>query len=116
MSMAFHEPLVAPTAWAVMLVLAPAAEEIVFRGGLQDALMRRLRGRVAGADAIALVATALAFAAAHVLARGSSSAWLVFAPALLIGLAYARWRRLDACIGLHAAANALWLPAAAYLS
>ncbi len=116
MSTALQQPFVAPTAWAVLLVLAPAAEEIVFRGGLQDALMRRLRGRVAAADAIAIVATALAFAAAHVLARGSASAWLVFAPALLIGLAYARWRRLDACIGLHAVFNALWLPATACLS
>ena len=92
------------------------AEEIVFRAGLQHALIEGLRGRVAGADLIAVAATALAFAAAHALARPGAAAWLVGAPALLIGMAYARWRRVDACIGLHALCNAAWLPVVRFVS
>lgn len=116
MSIALSPPLPSPTAWLVLLVLAPVAEEIVFRAGLQHALLERLRGRIAGADLIAVLATAVAFAAAHALARPGAAAWLVGAPALLIGLAYARWQRVDACIGLHALCNAAWWPAARFVS
>jgi hypothetical protein len=35
----------------------------------------------------------------------------VIAPALLIGAAYSRRRRVRECVALHAAMNALWLVA-----
>ena len=89
---------------AVLLVLAPLVEELVFRAGLQESLLRRWRSpRVANA------LTALVFALAHVLVRGEAAALAVGLPALLIGAAYERWRRVWPCVLLHAAMNAIWL-------
>ena len=89
----------------VALLLAPALEETVFRAGLQDGL---LCAGVTPWRANALAA--LVFMAAHVLLLGvSAQATLVVAPALLIGAAYNRWRRLRICIALHMAMNALWI-------
>jgi membrane protease YdiL (CAAX protease family) len=88
----------------VLLALAPLAEEVVFRAGLQETLLRRLRAPW-GANA----ATALAFALAHALQRGEAAALLVALPALLIGMTYTRTRRLAPCVVLHAAMNAVWL-------
>lgn len=88
----------------VLLVVAPLVEETVFRLGLQDALMRR-----AVSPWHANLATALAFAAAHVVVRGTLGAAAVVLPALLLGAVYARTRRLAPCVALHAAMNAAWL-------
>lgn len=89
---------------ATLLVLAPLAEEIVFRAGLQEALLRRHRtARYANAS------TALAFAAAHVAMRPGLWAGLTLLPALLIGAVYERHRGLGRCVALHAALNAAWL-------
>lgn len=87
-----------------LLLIAPAAEEIAFRAGFQEALLRRHVG-----PAISNILVALAFAAAHVLVRGESAALLVSVPALAIGALYGRRRRLAECIALHAAMNAVWL-------
>lgn len=89
---------------AVLLVFAPLAEEAVFRAGLQEALLRRQ-----GSALVANGLTALAFGLAHVLVRGDAGAFVVAAPALLIGAVYGRWRRLRLCVALHAAMNAVWL-------
>jgi len=89
---------------AVLLVLAPITEETVFRGGLHESLLRRLRSRLA-----ANVLTALAFGLVHVAVRGHAAAFAVAAPALLIGLVYGRTRTLWPCVVLHAAMNAIWL-------
>lgn len=88
----------------VLLVLAPLVEETIFRLGLQDALMRR-----ALTPWRANLATALAFAAAHVVVRGTLGAAAVVLPALALGAVYARTRRLAPCVALHAAMNAAWL-------
>jgi len=91
---------------AVLLVLAPLTEELVFRAGLQEGLLRRLR-----TPWIANALTALVFASLHVLVRGDAMAMAVAVPALLIGALYQRTRSLWPCIALHAAMNALWLAA-----
>ena len=87
---------------AVWLLLAPLAEEAVFRAGLQEELLRR---RVAPMIANAL--TAAAFGAAHAWAWQDAAGWWVAAPALCIGLLYQRHRRLGPCIALHAVMNAV---------
>jgi membrane protease YdiL (CAAX protease family) len=89
----------------VTLLIAPTLEEAVFRAGLQDGLLH------AGvAPWLANVLTALAFMAAHVLLLGGSAQTVsVVLPALLVGAAYDRWRRLRLCIALHMAMNALWI-------
>lgn len=93
---------------AVLIGFAPLAEEAVFRAGLQEALLRRQ-----GSALVANGLTALAFGLAHVLVRGDAGAFVLAAPALLIGAVYGRWRRLRLCVALHAALNAAWLAWAA---
>jgi membrane protease YdiL (CAAX protease family) len=95
---------IVPARVLVLLVLAPLVEEVVFRLGVQDSLLRR--GLVAW-QANAL--TALAFAAAHVTVRGDPGAIAVALPALLLGIVYGRSRRVGPCVALHAAMNAAWL-------
>ena len=99
-----------PPSWVVLVVIAPLAEEVVFRRGFQELLLARA-GTRRSAGVMANVVTALAFAAAHAATRDLASAALVALPALLLGAAYQRWRRLDICVGMHAAFNAVWLAA-----
>lgn len=96
-----------PNPWplTVALLIAPVLEETVFRAGLHDGLLH---------DGIAPwranLLTALTFSAAHMLLLGASAQTaLLLLPALLIGAAYNRWRRLRICIVLHMAMNALWI-------
>ena len=91
----------------VLLLIAPVAEELVFRAGLHDVLLR-----ISVAPWSANLLTALAFGAAHMLLLGvNPQTAFVWLPALLIGAAYNRWRRLSICIALHMAMNALWIAA-----
>lgn len=88
----------------MLLVAAPLLEEAVFRGGLQEWLMRS-RHRAE----ICIGATAVAFAAAHALARQDASAASLLLPGIALGLLYQRTRSLWLCIAAHAAMNAAWL-------
>lgn len=103
----------APAAWVVaLLVIAPVLEEIVFRAGLQEQLLRRLEGRQVNAAFGAFAAnalTALAFSAAHLMVHVDLLAALTVLPALLIGRIYQLRRRIAPCIALHALFNAIWL-------
>lgn len=101
------------TATTRLLLIAPGLEELVFRTGLQETLLRRwpphdrfIRGLAVNA------ATACAFAAAHVALRADAFAVLTALPALSIGYLYQRQRRLAPCIALHALFNTIWLLAA----
>ncbi|MGH8798214.1 MAG: CPBP family glutamic-type intramembrane protease [Caldimonas sp.] len=76
----------------------------MFRAGLHEALLQRLR-RPDVANAL----TALAFAMAHALAQGDARALAVALPAWLIGRVYERGRRLRHCVALHALLNAAWI-------
>lgn len=98
-----------PLRVAVLLALAPVAEEVVFRAGLQEALLRQTVWRWHTAPWLANAATALAFALTHAQARGSLLGLAVVAPALLLGSVYGAQRRLRWCVLLHAVMNALWL-------
>ena len=92
---------------ATLLLIAPVAEEIVFRAGLQESLGRRLSAH-AGAAPLANALTACAFAVAHLLTRPGLLAALTVLPALLVGRVYQVQRRLAPCIALHAVFNAIW--------
>ncbi len=94
------------TAWRglVLLLFAPVVEEIIFRRGLQEALLsRRWPGWQAN------LAVALLFALAHWALRGQVEAVAVVLPALLLGALYGRWRRLAPCVLAHALMNGIWL-------
>ena len=89
----------------VLLLVAPVAEEVVFRAGVHDELLHN-----GAAPWLANLLTALSFSVAHMLLLGvNPQTALVLLPALLIGAAYNRWRRLRICIALHMAMNAMWI-------
>jgi membrane protease YdiL (CAAX protease family) len=89
-----------PLAW--LLLGAPLVEEVSFRLGLQESLLRRLpAGRAWAANLI----TALAFAGAHLLVRPGWLAVATVLPALLIGHLYGRTRCLLPCVLWHALFN-----------
>ena len=99
----------APAPLLTLLLIAPVAEEVVFRSGLQETLLQRLNGRRPAGALAANVLTAVAFAGVHLALRPGLLAGLTVLPALLVGWAYQRQRRLAPCIALHALFNAMWL-------
>ena len=102
----------APARWSALLLLAPVAEEVIFRAGLQETLLRHLGRRHAAGARVANVVTSLAFAAAHLPLRPGAMSALTVLPALLIGWVYQRQRRLLPCVALHSVFNAIWLACA----
>ena len=88
----------------VLLVIAPVAEEALFRAGVQDWLLRRhRRGWPANITSSAL------FVVAHCLSRGVDLATLGVAfPSLALGWLYGRYRCLRLCIATHMLMNILW--------
>ncbi|RZI86816.1 MAG: JDVT-CTERM system CAAX-type protease [Rubrivivax sp.] len=88
----------------ILLIAAPLTEEIIFRGGLQEALLSWGRSRT-----VSTVVSALAFGLAHVALRGDWQALAVALPALVIGAVYGQTRRLAPCVLLHMGMNACWL-------
>src|ERR1044071_6872264 len=104
-----------PSLLAAFLAAA-VLEEIVFRAGLQEALLRwqarataprALRSRLLGCS-VPNVATAALFALAHAATRSWWVGLGAFPSALALGWLYERHRRLWPCIALHAAFNLCW--------
>lgn len=91
------------------LLMAPLCEEAFFRGLLHEALLRRWGDSVCARLVIANALVALAFAALHAATRGVATGLAVILPALLIGQAYGRSRRLLPVMALHASFNLAWL-------
>lgn len=87
-----------------LLVIAPLAEELIFRAGLQRLLVAR-----GWAPAPAIAGATLGFAVAHGLLQGPVQALLVMPPSLALGLLYAKTRRLRHCVVLHAGMNGAWI-------
>jgi membrane protease YdiL (CAAX protease family) len=93
-----------PGRLALLLVLAPVIEEVIFRAGLQETLLRRgLRPLLAN------LATTLAFALLHGLGRSWPLAAAVLLPSLVLGRLYQGTRRLGLVVALHAAMNLFWV-------
>lgn len=86
-----------------LLLLAPLLEEWIMRAGLHAWLLQRR-----GPAWRAVVLAAAAFSALHA-ASGAFAAAAVFGPALLLGMAYQRWRSWLSCAALHGLMNALAL-------
>lgn len=87
----------------VAVAVAPLLEEFVFRGWMQGALERRLRGAWP-----AIAVTAVVFAAVHMLQE--SPPWFGFLPrfALAVGAGYAAWCTASVwpAVAMHATYNA----------
>ena len=93
--------------WSLLLlgvIVSPVLEEVVFRAGIQDGVAARWAGRF-GVFTFANVATALVFCLMHLWRHPPAWALATLVPALVLGLAYERQRRLIAPIGLHAIYN-----------
>ena len=87
-----------------LLMVAPLLEELLFRGGIQEALLRSgVKPLVAN-----LVAT-LAFAMLHGVTRSWPLAVAVVVPSIVLGLVYQRGRRVTPVVALHSAMNLLWV-------
>lgn len=100
--------LIAPlSAAGVLLLAAPVLEELVFRSGLHEHLLRRWSADNGPARATHL--TTLAFGLAHAVTRGPALGLAVLLPAWLIGRLYQRQRRVAGCIAVHAVFNLGWL-------
>jgi uncharacterized protein len=89
--------------WYLPLGMAPLLEEIVFRYGLQEQL---LRSKIP--PYLICVLCTLCFGVAHGLLRSWSLAVWVMLPGLVLAGVYQRYRRLLPCIGLHIGMNAVW--------
>lgn len=97
-----------PQSLALLLVGSPMLEEIVFRLGLQEQLLKACM-RPAAAN----VSTALAFALAHGMARSWQLAGWVLLPACALGWIYQHGRRVGPCVAAHSAMNLAWIGLAA---
>lgn len=91
----------------VLLLAAPVLEELVFRRGLHEQLLRRWPADNGPARATHL--TTLTFGLAHALTRGPALGLAVLLPAWLIGRLYQRQRRVAGCTAVHAVFNLGWL-------
>ena len=100
------------------LMVAAALEEVVFRAGLHETLLRLQPGTrlhaIFGANLPARSVShanlwiAALFALSHALSR---SLWLglgSFPAAVLLGAVYERFRRVSICIAVHMALNLIW--------
>lgn len=92
-----------------LLVFAPLLEELIFRRGLQEALLRRSPPATRQGAFFANVITATLFALCHLALQPGALSALTLFPALAIGGLYQRTRRLTPCVAAHAAMNAAWL-------
>lgn len=99
------------SAWPLWsLIGAPVVEEIVFRAGLHESLLRAFDATAAPMPRwVANVVCAVTFASLHLLAYPGLTGLATFAPALAIGALYERQRRVWPCIALHALFNVIGL-------
>jgi len=86
------------------LLLAPVAEELFFRGILQDGLIEKVKGSVVSFT-YANILTSVIFAAVHIPFWGFAHSALVFFPSLAFGLLYDRTGNLIFPMFLHAIYN-----------
>lgn len=96
-----------PLRYFKLAVLIPIAEEIVFRGGIQPALLRTRVGvrRVLGCS-VANLATSALFALAHLPFHPPLWALATFAPSLVFGHLRERYASVIPAVLLHVFYNA----------
>jgi uncharacterized protein len=95
-------------AWWRLAILA-LAEEIIFRGLLQRELSRAsfFSGRRLGPLSLANLLASLVFATAHLIAQPPLWSAAVFAPSLVFGWIWDRYRRVAPCWLAHFVYNML---------
>ena len=84
---------------AIYLILSPIAEELIFRGGLQDLLANEIPR--SWPKEIANIITSVHFAIVHLLFKQDLSALLVFFPSLVLGWHYRRHKSIKTVIFIH---------------
>lgn len=82
------------------ILFAPVAEELFFRGVLQDTLKQRTNRRIS-ALTYANIFTSLVFAAVHIPFWGAMHSSLVFIPSLIFGFLYDRTGKIIFPVILH---------------
>ncbi len=105
-------PLAAPWSFALVVLVYPVLEEIVFRGLLQGWLADRHWGQIRwGGLTIANLVTSAVFAAAHLIRLPVLASTAMFAPSLVFGFFRDRYGHIYASILLHVLYNAgfVWL-------
>jgi len=109
------QPVVGPPAllfWLKLSLLMPVLEEIVFRGGIQSALISKpvFAKRCCGISLANLI-TSLLFAVMHLISQPPMWAALVFIPSLVFGWARDRYNAVLPSVILHAVYNGgfVWL-------
>jgi hypothetical protein len=88
----------------IFILLSPIAEELFFRGVLQDILLRKIHYTLAGLS-LANIIVSLCFALFHISFWGYVHSGLVFIPSLIFGFLYDRTGKLTYPIILHAIYN-----------
>jgi membrane protease YdiL (CAAX protease family) len=102
MGLGLRSAACAPSALLTLLIIAPIAEETVFRLGLHNWLATRLNAHV-GCLSLANVLAAVVFGGMHALHQGSALLLLTAAPALVYGWMWElSRRRLMVPVLLHA--------------
>lgn len=86
------------------LLFAPVAEELFFRGVLQDSMKKKLTGGIFFISFANIVVSAM-FALLHMPLWGVLHGGLVFVPSLMFGLLYDRTQRVVYPIILHIVYN-----------
>jgi membrane protease YdiL (CAAX protease family) len=84
---------------AIYLVAAPVTEEIVFRGGVQEALLNKFSASLP--KETANIITSVLFALLHLVFRRELAALLVFFPSFALGWHYRMHRNLKVVIFIH---------------
>jgi membrane protease YdiL (CAAX protease family) len=104
-------PVVLPWQYLLPVVVYPVAEEIVFRGLIQELLQEYLGGGRLGPLTVANLLTSCLFTGLHFIYHPPLWAALVFFPSLVFGLFKERTGALAAPIVLHVFYNAgfIWL-------
>ncbi|MCG6899769.1 MAG: JDVT-CTERM system CAAX-type protease [Gammaproteobacteria bacterium] len=104
-------PLVEPWQFLVPVVFYPLAEEMVFRGLLQELVHDYISRHSLGPITVANLLTSVMFTGLHFIYHAPVWAALVFIPSLIFGFFKDRTGRLAAPILLHVFYNAgfLWL-------
>lgn len=93
-------PLSAPMRFALLVLIYPIFEEIVFRGLVQEGLARWLPQRL-GILSLANILTSVVFAALHLVQQSPLWALGIFFPSLVFGFSKERYLTLWAPIILH---------------
>ncbi len=94
------------SAWLALVLVQPLVEELVFRGALQGALLRRAPGRRVGPVTLANVGTTAVFVVWHLGAQPLAWALAVAIPSLVFGHLRERLASVWPAVMVHIVYNA----------